>query len=69
MNFYRYKYDNDSREWEIVLDDDEYTITYESASGKYTHWVKSPPKKPVETELQAGDSAALDAFLGGFASA
>ena len=68
MNFYRYQYDNDSREWEVVCENEAYTITYETVAGKYVHWVK-PPFKPKEPELQAGDSAALDAFLGGFASA
>lgn len=66
MNFYRY--DNQNREWNIVFEDGDYSITYETASGKYTHWVKSP-KKPKDPELQVGDPAALDTFLGGFASA
>lgn len=67
MNFYRYQYNNDSREWEVVLEDEASIITYETAAGKYVHWVK-PSFKSKEPELQAGDSSALDAFLGGFAS-
>lgn len=66
MNYYRY--DNDIREWNVVFEDEAYTITYETAAGKYVHWVR-PPKKPKEPELQVGDSSALDVFLGGFASA
>lgn len=55
-------------EWTAVFDDTDYTITYRTAAGEYVRYVRSP-KKSKEPELQTGDSAALDAFLGGFANA
>ena len=49
---------------------EEYTIIYTMANGSTMRIVKAPYfKKQDEPELQTGDSAALDAFLGGFASA
>lgn len=58
MNFYGY--DHESPEWVTVFDDANYTITYTATSCEYVR---------KEPELQAGDSSALDAFLGGFAGA
>ena len=55
-------------EWTAVFDDTDYTITYRTANSEYVRYVR-PPKKSKEPELQTGDSAALDAFLGGFANA
>lgn len=64
-----YEYRTDSAKWETVFDE-EYIITYTTTDGKTIRIVKYPYfKKPKEPELQAGDAAALDAFLGGFASA
>ena len=66
MNFYGYNHD-EIPEWVTALDDANYTITY-TTSGEYVRIVK-PMRKPKEPELQAGDSSALGAFLGGFAGA
>lgn len=49
-----------------------YTIKYTSTSGETTYYdhFYDAPRKPVkrraEPELNAGDTAALDDFLGGF---
>ena len=61
-------YSYGGQEWTAVFDDTDYTITYRTAAGEYVRYVR-PPKKSKEPELQTGDSAALDAFLGGFANA
>jgi len=63
-----YGYNHESPEWVTVFDDANYTITYTTTSGEHVRIVK-PMRKPKEPELQAGDSSALDAFLGGFTSA
>lgn len=62
------EYSYGGQEWTAVFDDTDYTITYRTATGEYVRYVR-PPKKSKEPELQTGDSAALDAFLGGFANA
>ena len=62
------EYSYSGAEWNTVFDDAGYTITYRTSTGEYVRYVR-PPKKPKEPELQTGDSSALDAFLGGFASA
>lgn len=62
-----YGYNHESPEWVAVFDDANYTITYTTTSGEHVRIVKKPMRKPKEPELQAGDSSALDAFLGGFA--
>lgn len=65
MNFYGYNHE--SPEWGIVFDDANYTITYTTTSGEVR--IVKPMRNPKEPELQAGDSSALDTFLGGFAGA
>ena len=59
--------DYNSTDYDTIFSE-EYTITYTTTSGEYVRIVK-PMRKPKEPELQAGDSSALDAFLGGFAGA
>ena len=68
MNFYGYNHE--SPEWVTVFDDANanYTITYTTTSGEHIRILK-PIRKSKEPELQTGDPSALDAFLGGFASA
>ncbi len=67
MGISEYRYA--AQEWASVFDDTDYAITYRtSTGGEYVRYVR-PPKKSKEPELQTGDSAALDAFLGGFANA
>lgn len=64
MNFYGYNHEN--QEWVTVFDESDYIITYTTTSGEVIR-ASRPKKKLNEPELQAGDSSALDNFLGGFA--
>lgn len=70
MGISEYRYA--AQEWDSVFEDTDYAITYRtSTGGEYVRYVRHvlSPKKSKEPELQTGDSAALDAFLGGFANA
>ena len=61
--------DYNSTDYDTIFSE-EYTITYTMTNGSTIRIVKAPYfKKQDEPELQTGDSAALDAFLGGFANA
>lgn len=61
--------DYDSTDYNTIFSE-EYTIAYTMTNGSTIRIVKTPYfKKQDEPELQTGDSAALDAFLGGFANA
>ena len=61
--------DYNSTDYDTIFSE-EYTITYTMTNGRTIRIVKAPYfKKQDEPELQTGDDAALDAFLGGFANA
>lgn len=61
--------DYNSTDYDTIFSE-EYTITYTMTNGSSIRIVRAPYfKKKDEPELQTGDSAALDAFLGGFANA
>lgn len=57
-------YDYNGTEWNAVCSG--YTITYTTTTGEviYRTTVGKPREEPPE--LEAGDTAALDDFLGGF---
>lgn len=65
--------DYNSTDYDTIFSEEytiTYTITYTMTNGRTIRIVKAPYfKKQDEPELQTGDSAALDAFLGGFANA
>lgn len=61
--------DCNSTDYDTIFSE-EYTIAYTMTNDGTIRIVKALYfKKQDEPELQTGDSAALDAFLGGFASA
>ena len=61
MDFRRYKYDNDSREWQVVWEDETYTFSYRTANGEYVYVIEYDGDGYCRVQTQDGKTGYIGA--------